>query len=106
MKILFITALFYLATGIKSASSLKNALFGDSTTIRLSPPHQIFWRSEMDEWKKIFDIINDHNWQAAPLTISQQSIDDLFNNRIPYLLVENFLSLSECRLLVSAITKL
>ncbi|HEV2614667.1 MAG TPA: 2OG-Fe(II) oxygenase [Gammaproteobacteria bacterium] len=60
----------------------------------------------MSEQKKIFDVITDHHWQAAPLTISQQSIDDLFNNRIPYLLVENFLSLSECSLLVSAITKL
>jgi len=45
-------------------------------------------------------------WQAAPKNISQQNIVDLFDNKIPYIAVKNFLSLSECHLLISAILKL
>lgn len=46
------------------------------------------------------------SWQAIPKNISQQSIYDLFENKIPYVEVKNFLNISECNILVSAITKL
>jgi hypothetical protein len=51
-------------------------------------------------------LMTSEQWHIVPQNFSQQSVHDLFNNRIPYLAVKNFLSLSECNLLVSAITKL